>query len=280
MDSSPAPLTLAAAAPLLPISAVRDAPVRTDGWNQGTYVWNSAALLEPRRRPAELQALQQAGMQKIYLGLDAAQVRNLSATRQALEQLLAQASRQGLQVSLLLGDPSWIEPAQRHELIELVKKLDGLAFDSLHLDLEVEQLGWPVPEQRLRDWLDTLKAAAQASPWPVEIASHPRWFEPDPPAKTCVPCALPGLGVRQVSVMIYTSNSERGIQRANAIAKRWPDLRFRLAQSVEPQLLKSESWAGQTPAHLQQQVATWRKHLSPQGIAGIDWQAWADYPKR
>ncbi|MBF8742052.1 TolC family protein [Pseudomonas guariconensis] len=280
LNDSATSLTLAAAPPLLPLSVVRDAPTRTAGWSQGIYVWNSAALLDPHRRPAELQALQQAGMQKIYLGLDAAQVRNLPTTRQALEQLLAQASGQGLQVSLLLGDPSWIEPAQRHELMSLVKKLDGLAFDSLHLDLEVEQLGWPVPEQRLRDWLDTLKAAVQASPWPVEIASHPRWFDPTPPSKTCVPCALPGIGVHQVSLMIYTSNSERSTQRASTIAKRWPDLRLRLAQSVEPHLSKSESWAGQPPERLQQQVAQWRKDLSPQGIVGIDWQAWADYPKR
>ncbi|WP_176470463.1 TolC family protein [Pseudomonas sp. Irchel 3F5] len=265
---------------LLPSAPGRTSTTTTATWNQATYVWNSSALLDRRRSDTELQALRTAGMSKIYLGLNGAQVRNLAATRQALEQLLAKATRQDMQISLLLGDPSWIEAGQRHELIELLEKLQGLAFTSLHLDLEVEQLGWPVADQRLRDWLDTLKAAAATSPWPVEIASHPRWFEPDPPGKTCVPCALPALDVRQVSVMIYTSNGERGAERAKAIARRWPDLRFRLAQSVEPQLLKSESWAGHSPEQLQQQVADWRTQLSPHGIAGIDWQAWADYPKR
>ena len=37
--------------------------------------------------------------------------------------------------------------------------LTTLPFAGLHLDLEVEQLGWPVPEARLRDWMDTLTAA-------------------------------------------------------------------------------------------------------------------------
>ncbi|WPN49126.1 TolC family protein [Pseudomonas sp. P8_241] len=263
-------------------SAVRrqQIPVEPKKWLQATYVWNSEALLDPMRRQTELQALRKAGMQKIYLGLNALQVSNLSVTRQQLEQLLQEAARSGLQVSLLLGDPTWIEPQHRKQLTDLLEKFNGLSFASLHLDLEVEQLGMPVPDQRLKDWLDTLRAASVASRWPVEISSHHRWFVAAQAGHPCVPCALPAIGVRQVSLMIYTHNPQRSAQLAGEIAQRWPDLQFRLAQSTEPQLPSTESWADASAEQLQRQVAVWRKQLQPQGIAGIDWQAWRDFPKR
>ncbi|MBV6824633.1 hypothetical protein [Pseudomonas sp. PD9R] len=249
-------------------------------WSQASYVWDSEALLDPEQRPAELEALRSAGMDKIYLGLKAAQIKDLATTRQRLEQLLQDAKRSGVQVSLLLGDPSWIEPQERHQLTDLLTKLKGLAFISLHLDLEVEQLGVPVPDQHLKDWLETLRMAARESPWPVEISSHHRWFAEKKAGQTCVPCALPDAGVRQVSLMIYTRNPKNSAQLAEQIARRWPDLQFRLAQSTEPQLEATESWAGASTEQLQHQNSAWRDQLQPLGIAGIDWQAWQDFPKR
>src|SRR5690606_29431144 len=113
----------------------------------------------------------------------------------------AEARAAGLEPLLLLGEPDWLRSGQRSELGLLLARLAGLPFAGLHLDLEVEQLGWPVPGQRLQDWLDTLALAVRSSPWPVELSSHHRWFAADP-GMPCVPCALPGLGVRQVSLMI------------------------------------------------------------------------------
>ncbi len=249
-------------------------------WSQASYVWDSEALLDPGQRAAELTALRKAGMEKIYLGLKGAQVKDLATTRERLEQLLQDAARQGLQVGLLLGDPEWLKPQERHQLTDLLGKFQGLAFSSLHLDLEVEQLGVPVPDQRLRDLLDTLRAASRASPWPVEISSHHRWFAEPKPGQTCVPCGLPDAGVRQVSLMIYTRNPKNSARTAEQIAQRWPDLQFRLAQSTEPQLDATESWAGASTEQLQHQSSAWREQLQPLGIAGIDWQAWRDFPKR
>ncbi|MBK5300858.1 MULTISPECIES: hypothetical protein [Gammaproteobacteria] len=249
-------------------------------WSQASYVWDSEALLDPDRREAELQALRKAGMDKIYLGLKAAQVNDLVTTRRRLEQLLQDAAREDLQVSLLLGDSSWIEPTDRHQLSDLLKKLKGLAFSSLHLDLEVEQLGMPVPDQRLKNWLDTLRMASSESPWPVEISSHHRWFAEPKPGQTCVPCALPEAGVRQVSLMIYTRNPQNSARMTEQIAKRWPALQFRLAQSTEPELPATESWAGASTDQLKHQASAWREQLQPRGVAGIDWQAWRDFPKR
>lgn len=266
--------------PLLVALSLTAQAAQAEKWSQASYVWDSEALLEPGQRPAELDALRNAGMDKIYLGLKAAQIKDLGTTRHRLEQLLRDAAGKGVQVSLLLGDPSWIEPPERHQLTDLLAKLRGLAFISLHLDLEVEQLGVPVPDQRLKDWLETLRVASSVSPWPVEISSHHRWFADPKPGQTCVPCALPDAGVRQVSLMIYTRNPNNSARMAEQIARRWPDLQFRLAQSTEPQLDATESWAGASTEQLQHQSSAWREQLQPLGIAGIDWQAWRDFPKR
>ena len=266
--------------PLLVALSLTAQAAQAEKWSQASYVWDSEALLDPGQRPAELDALRNAGMDKIYLGLKAAQIKDLGTTRQRLEQLLRDAAGRGVQVSLLLGDPSWIEPPERHQLTDLLAKLKGLAFISLHLDLEVEQLGMPVPDQRLKDWLETLRVASSVSPWPVEISSHHRWFADPKPGQTCVPCALPGAGVRQVSLMIYTRNPNNSARMAEQIARRWPDLQFRLAQSTEPQLDATETWAGVSTEQLQHQSSAWREQLQPLGIAGIDWQAWRDFPKR
>jgi hypothetical protein len=273
-------ILLALCLPLLVAQPLMAQAAQAQRWSQASYVWDSEALLDPGQRPAELQALRNAGMDKIYLGLKAAQIRDLGATRQRLEQLLRDAADKGVQVSLLLGDPSWIEPPERHQLTDLLEKLKGLAFISLHLDLEVEQLGMPVPDQRLTDWLETLRTASSVSPWPVEISSHHRWFADPKPGHPCVPCALPDAGVRQVSLMIYTRNPNNSARMAEQIARRWPDLQFRLAQSTEPQLDATESWAGASTEQLQHQSSAWREQLQSLGIAGIDWQAWRDFPKR
>ena len=266
--------------PLLVALSLTAQAAQAEKWSQASYVWDSEALLDPGQRPAELDALRNAGMDKIYLGLKAAQIKDLGTTRHRLEQLLRDAAGKGVQVSLLLGDPSWIEQPERHQLTDLLAKLKGLAFSSLHLDLEVEQLGMPVPDQRLKDWLETLRVASSVSPWPVEISSHHRWFADPKPGQTCVPCALPDAGVRQVSLMIYTRNPNNSARMAEQIARRWPDLQFRLAQSTEPQLDATESWAGASTEQLQHQSSAWREQLQPLGIAGIDWQAWRDFPKR
>ncbi len=249
--------------------------VTTEAWTQGMYIWDSRALLDPQRRDAELQRLQRAGMQQLYVGLTAVQVRAGGTTEQALTDLLQAAEPLGLRVSLLLGDPNWITAQGRPELLQLLQHYHSLPFAGLHLDLEVEQLGWPVPPEHLQQWLDTLVAVARHSPWPLAISSHPRWFAAATEGP-CVPCGL--AQVEQVSLMIYQRDPQRSGEMVKAIAKRWPQLRFRLAQSVEQKLEPSLSWKGVSAAQLQKQAMAWQPELSAAGISGIDWQDWQDYP--
>ena len=79
--------------------------------------------------------------------------------------------------------------------------------------------------------------------------------------------------------MIYQRNPRRSADAATAIAARWPQLRFRLAQSVERKLQGNLSWQDASAAQLQIQVTAWQPELSAAGISGIDWQDWQDYPR-
>ncbi len=250
------------------------------GWSQGTYIWQSDALLNRQTRRQELRQLRQHGMTYLMVGLNGAQVRNPS-TPGALRALVQQAHTNGQQVILLLGDPAWITPKGRPQVLALIQRFRDLPLDGVHLDLEVEQLGWPVPASRLQQWIATVQAAREASPWPLSLSVHPRWFEPatsaEMPSSPCVPCALKG--VDSIDLMLYQRNAKRVSERTLAIAKRWPQLSFRLAQSVEQGLPATESWRGSTASQLQTQVRQWRDRLSPAGIGGVDWQDWASYPK-
>ncbi|HKS12590.1 MAG TPA: hypothetical protein VJS90_06075 [Pseudomonas sp.] len=256
----------------------RGSEANQQAWSQGVYLWDSTALLDQRQQPAELAALRQAGMNRIHLGLTGVQLAD-TQTIPALLGLLQEAHRQGLQVNLLLGDPSWIKPSQRHGLIATIQQLRALPFDGLHLDLEVEQLGWPVPDLRLRDWLETVRQAKAASPWPVQLSSHPRWFAEEARRDPCVPCELEKIGVSDISLMIYTRNPQRSSDKALAIARQWPGLHLRLAQSIERDQPSDLSWHGTDAAQLRQQHTDWRDALLPAGVGGIDWQSWTDFPR-
>ncbi len=254
-------------------------PAAASGWRQGVYLWHSEKLLDPQTREAELRALKQAGMQDVNLGLDAVQVAAMQRTRPALDELLRSAHAQGFKVNLLLGDPTWIKPGERGQLLDLIRQLSALPFDGLHLDLEVEQLGWPVPDQRLHDWLATLRAAKAASPWPLHLSSHPRWFREEARRSPCVPCEVEKMGIGEISLMIYSRNPDTSARRALEIAKRWPDLKLRLAQSVETDQPRDISWADAGQLQLQEQTNHWKQALLPAGIGGIDWQSWSEYPR-
>ncbi|MCQ4241299.1 TolC family protein [Stutzerimonas stutzeri] len=262
---------------LLP-NAPRPASVESTVWRQGAYVWDSRQLLDEKSRRQALSALREAGMQRIYLGVSATQVAQPERLREGLRLTLNEAHELGLEVALLLGDPQWLLPGPRQGLLDLLTELATQPFDALHLDLEVEQLGWPVPRERLQDWVDTLAQVVRVSPWPLELSSHHRWFVARRPGEYCVPCHLQQVGVQQVSLMIYTRNPERSAELAEGIARRWPALRFRLAQSLEPQLAAEETWSGTGHVQLQAQVERWRQRLQAVSVGGIDWQDWSFYP--
>lgn len=260
-----------------PLDANTTEPKASKPWKRGVYMWDSRALLDPATQLIELSRLESVGIKRIYIGLSAEQLAQPDVVGK-LDALAITLRMRGSQPVLLLGDPDWMLSEHRASLIAIISKLKPVSFTALHLDLEVEQRGWPVPAQHVRDWLDTLKQAAAASPWPIEISSHYRWFTEEMGGVPCAPCELPSLGISDVSLMIYTRSAERSAQLTEQIARRWPAIHFRLAQSVEPQLAPEETWAGASQALLQEQDDHWQAKLQPFAVGGVDWQAWKHYP--
>lgn len=248
-------------------------------WTMGAYVWNSEPLLKATTRDTELNNLIKAGFRRIYIGLSAAQINEIDALKHEVRALLDSANKRNIHVALLLGEPLWILPEHRSTLTALLEKLSDLPFAGLHLDLEVEQLGWPVPAARLTAWLNTLDQAKKISPWPLEISSHHRWFSTQFTQAVCVPCQLPEVGVQSVSLMIYTRSTQRSTSLTNEIAKRWPQLHFRLAQSIETELGTDESWFSASPSQIEHALSEWRTALAQRTIGGIDWQSWEYFQK-
>jgi hypothetical protein len=177
--------------PLLVVLSLTAQAAQAEKWSQASYVWDSEALLDPGQRPAELDALRNAGMDKIYLGLKAAQIKDLGTTRQRLEQLLRDAAGKGYRSACCWATRAGSSCRNAISSPICWRNSRGFAFSSLHLDLEVEQLGMPVPDQRLKDWLETLRVASSVSPWPVEISSHHRWFADPKPDKPACPVRFP-----------------------------------------------------------------------------------------
>lgn len=252
----------------------------TQLWSSAAYIWDTSTLLKQSQRSAQINSLLQAGFNHVYLGFNAEQISQLSILGPEVTQVIQQLKQRGFTVDLLLGDANWLLKENRHELLQLIDTFAGYPFDHLHLDLEVEQLGWPVPESRLNDWLHTLKAAVQHSPWPITLVSHHRWFATEQrTAKVCIPCALPDLNISGATLMLYSTAERSVIERTAQMLKAWPELQLQLAQSVEADLAKENSWRGSTAAELNKLNTSLRDQLQPLGLAGIAWQDWAHYPQ-
>lgn len=249
-------------------------------WRQSIYVWDSSTLLDPQQRTQEIHALHNAGFNHIHLGFNARQVARLEQLAAQVRELLTLLRAEGFSVDLLLGDPDWIPDEGRQHLVRLIEQFSALPFDQLHLDLEVEQLGWPVPASRVDDWLQTLEAASKASPWPVTLVSHHRWFAPAARnSSQCVPCRLPDLGINNATIMLYSTAEPSVIQRSIAIAEAWPALNITLAQSIEASLPAENSWHGASPGQLRALNIRMQTQLHNHRLAGIAWQDWQQYPK-
>ena len=211
----------------------------------GFYVWQSMQFrTRTETDPGFLPRLQAAGMQRVLLSLNQEQIDALvdPSARAAFADWLGQLHGQGIKVELLLGEPSWILPEHRSKLLTIITSLADLPFSGLHLDLEPDQLAVAggQGEALLKEWIATVEAAKKASPWPLGVSMHPRYFQAKKNGRD-LGAILTSLGVSEVALMVYVSNPDRVAQVVQPILKRSPGIRFSVAQSVEPELPVQES---------------------------------------
>ena len=199
------------------------------------YLWHSAEwLTEGATELGErkLRAIHAAGIERLLVSLDAAQMRRVSADPSSLLRAVRNTHEHGFKVELLLGDPDWIRPEQRAGLLRIIEALKSVPFDGLHLDLEPAQID-PAPDRLpalLGSLAETLVAASAASPWPVALSVHPRDLDA-PVGDSSFAEVLHRLRVSP-TLMVYVANPDRAVEIAEPLLAHHPELSFSVALSL------------------------------------------------
>jgi hypothetical protein len=240
VPAAPAPLAvrLDSAAAAVPVSTAAARPA-----DRALYLWRSAEWLQHAAGRGErtFAALHAAGITRLLVSFDTGQMRELTADPAGLVRAVRDTHEHGFRVELLLGEPAWIRPEERHGLLEIIAALRSVPFDGLHLDLEPAQLD-AAPERRpalLGALAETLAAAGAVSPWPLALSLHPRDLEVEV-AGSSFAQTLERLRVSP-TLMIYVANPERAVAIAEPLLGHHPALSFSVALSLEKSLGREES---------------------------------------
>lgn len=248
-------------------TAAQAAPAGT-GW----YAWKGWQWVQ---QPARVDQLPQ-GTQRLLVSFTEEQLQRLAAdekARQGLEQLAQRARQRGIRLELLLGEPTWVLPQGRGNMLALLQKVQSMPFGMVHLDLERSQL----PEAQQKDWdrhaLDSLKEAVGQSRLPISLTTHHRELR-DPGFLQ----ALQKAGVKEVVPMIYSANAQSTVNVIKQLPPMPQGLDLAVAQSIEKELPSEESLfrvgRRQALAHWQGVAQSLR---TVPGFKGIVVQSWEDY---
>jgi hypothetical protein len=202
--------------------------------DRSLYVWQAADWLAGAAAlsgEVELARLRSAGVARLLISLNAGELERVRADLSDLTTAVRRSQQRGMKVVLLLGDPSWITDAHREELLGIVRALQSVPFDALHLDLEPEQLPAEAAPQAIEALAQTLQAVAAVSPWPLELSVHPRNLDASA-AGQGLAAVLRTLHVAP-TLMVYVADPERIVAIAGAALRAHPELRFRVAVSLE-----------------------------------------------
>lgn len=257
---------------------VKGSPSISSVNNLGVYLWESETILENTQySQAFWQGLNDLSIDRLLLSLNAVQIEAASGQDKKLEDFLNNAERNNISVELLLGEPLWIKPDQRQHLISIIEKLSRYSFSGLHLDIEPNQLyELPLNKSQFDNWLATMAAAAKASPWPVDISVHHRYFRESRYLNWQITRRLVEADINRVTLMIYNSNPKAVAGIASPILEQSPGIRFQIAQSVEQILPPKLSHFHRKPPEFEKTMADLEKLIAAKrnysGIVIQDWQ--------
>jgi outer membrane protein TolC len=231
------------------------------------YVWSSESTLDQLRssRPASL-----ADVNALLISLNAQQLAHYRARPDELNSALMGAHALGFRVQLLLGEPTWMLPEHRSELLGIVDEFASFAFDGIHLDLEPNQLEHLDQAEALRALVATLKAVRTHTVLPIDVSLHPRLLTAEIDGHS--------LGDELVdndicaTVMIYVANADRVIEIARPLLQRYPRLQQRIALSLEDTLTREESLYEVAPQERKRRFEAIESALQAENFGGITLQ--------
>ena len=260
----------------------QQSPMRPGG--RALYLWHSAEWLADGATELgehKFRAIHAAGIERLLISLDAAQMRRVSADPSPLTRAVHNTREHGFKVELLLGDPDWIRPERRAELLRIIEALKSVPFDGLHLDLEPAQID-PSAEKRpalLGSLAETLAAASAVSPWPVALSVNPRDLDV-PVGDSSFAEVLHRLRIAP-TLMVYVANPERAVEIAEPLLGRHPELSFSVALSLEKSLGRDESLWSYTESERRRRIERIEAQLAAANFSGLTLQledAWRDAP--
>jgi outer membrane protein TolC len=235
------------------------------------YVWSSGRTIDELANgsAASLDAFDSTQTNTLLLSLDGAQIDAYRKDPARLRAALDAAHRRGIKVELLLGEPTWLLPAERDRLLNIVRDLRALPFDGLHLDIEPDQLTQAAgtTETVWSEWLATVRAVRETSPWTLEVSMHPRYLDVAVEGRRLGE-HLADLDVG-VTLMIYVANPERVIAIAEPLLARYPELALRVALSDEDSLSPEESLHYVSSDERARRIALIEKRLAASNFKGV-----------
>jgi len=239
------------------------------------YVWNSDQLIA---QPGLWSKKQTSAVNRFLLSLNRQQIAKSASDPAGLKELLHDARQHGKKVELLLGDPDWILPEHRGDLLQIINKLVNVNFDGLHLDIEPDQLKSGLTgKNRLEELIETVRQVTAISPWPVGVSIHPRYLVKETSFGLCIPCELREVGVKEIAIMYYSMNIQNIVATLQSAMRQYPTLVFSLAQSLERELGVENSYAHQSRRNFNSAMQQLQNQLHGSNFAGLIIQSWQDW---
>jgi len=205
-----------------------DVGIAVYAWNGSLWFKNTDSLVHEAKR---------RGIGRIALSLGPQELRG-GFPAQAWNHIQRALSSEGIELELLLGEPTWIIPANRQNLIALIANAQKQGVTSIHLDIEPEQLltlpSPPPPETLLAYFSGTLDDVRKQFPPPLRItvSLHHRYFSS--PELTAFANRLDAIGIDEFVLMAYMDRPEKILERlSHSLALATTHTKKSIAISVE-----------------------------------------------
>lgn len=244
------------------------------------YVWNAAPLLDIETRRSQLARLRAEGFTHVLLSFNAEQINAMASPESAesMEKLLETARGDGIRVDLLLGEPTWLYPANRGKLLNIISAMSAFKFGGIHLDIEPDSLSenGKSAAQLLDMLIETVAGVRKQTKLPLSISIHPRFLEGELAAQA--EKGLGSLGLEYAAVMIYSNNVALTERRFSKISENCRALNLKLAQSVESGIPGDETFHASGRAGYAAAMESLIRRLGAvRGFKGIIIQSWEEY---
>ena len=250
------------------------------GWNLGAYVWDGTPFLSHHSRVNLLQKAKELGIHRLLVSFTGSKLAQLKDNPNSLLALIDESHKYGIDIIWLLGDPSWILPEFRDNLLGLITSFIQIPFAGIHLDIEQDQL--PKANSRRKELssqlLDTFAAVVKTSPWPVGVSLHPRYLSANGETPGFAK-DLSSIGINELIIMAYTTKAEVLVNKVNSsmlTLKDFPHLHISIAQSFE----KSEPTSVSHFSESREEISVFLQHVTinlPPQIEGLVIQNFEDY---